>query len=71
MRAPDDSNARWREIKRVLARVGVDAESVQIDERPLRVELDRLAGQYAEASQQKIPTTKQLQHIVRRPRRSC
>lgn len=65
MRAPDINNtARWDDIKRVLSRVGLDADGVQIKERSLRVELDRLAAQYVEKAQSKILTTRQLQ-IVR------
>jgi hypothetical protein len=65
MRAPGyDSDARWREIKRALARGGIDADSVQIKGQSLRAELDRLAEQYAERSQLQILTTKQLHRII-------
>ena len=69
MRAPEEkfigySERQWQEIKRVLARASVDADSVQIGQRSLRGELDRLAEQYAENSQQKILTSKQLYHVI-------
>lgn len=65
MRAPDrNSEARWCEIKRVLARVGLDGDAVQVKGRPLRAELERLAGQYAERSQSKILTRRQLRVII-------
>jgi post-segregation antitoxin (ccd killing protein) len=66
MRSPEEkfiSEKQWQELKRVLARVGVDADSVQIKQLPLRVELDRLAEQSIERSQ-KILTTRQLQCTV-------
>jgi hypothetical protein len=62
MRAPDINNAaRWDDIKRVLKRVRLDADSMQIKGRSLRVELDRLAAQCTERRGSKILTTRQLQ----------
>ena len=44
----------WAEIKRVLRRVGVDADKMMVGKRPLRDELDRIAVEYAELANQKI-----------------
>jgi hypothetical protein len=58
------SAKQWDEIKREVGRVGVDADTVMVGETPLHDELDRLAAQYIEHSQRKIPTTKQLQQVI-------
>lgn len=61
MRAPDDT---WNQVKRVLMRVGVDADNTQVKQHSLRVELDRLAVQYAERSRQRIPTMREYRLII-------
>ncbi len=58
------TGTRWSEIKREVQRVGVDADTVMVDETPLQEELDRLAAQYVEHAKVKIPTTRQLKQVI-------
>jgi hypothetical protein len=54
----------WFEIKRVLARVGVSADTALVNQQPLRAELERQRVRYSERGNEKIPTTRQLHQIL-------
>jgi hypothetical protein len=58
------TDKEWLEIKRVLARVGVNADTVLVEQQPLRAELERQAARYHERANEKIPTTRQLHQVI-------
>lgn len=60
----DQHDQQWARVKALLlARIHVDADTVTVDKRSLRDELDRLNAKYAELAKLP-PTMKQLQGIV-------
>lgn len=58
------SDKKWLQITRVLARVGVNADAVLVEQQPLRAELERQAVRYDERANEKIPTTRQLHQVI-------
>jgi hypothetical protein len=58
------SDKKWLQITRLLARVGVNAEAVLVEQQPLRAELERQAARYDERANKKIPTTRQLHQVI-------
>jgi hypothetical protein len=58
------TDKEWLEIKRVLARVGVDADTALVNQQPLRAELEQQRIHYGERANEKIPTTWQLHQVI-------
>jgi hypothetical protein len=58
------NDKEWLQITRVLARVGVDANTALVERRPLRVELEGQAARYYQRANEKTPTTRQLHQVI-------
>jgi hypothetical protein len=58
------TDAQWKDIKDILKRIGVDADTVTVGTTPLRVKLERLAAWYAEHKDFKTPTPTQVNALI-------